>query len=167
MALKNTLLLIGEKSDPSILLISNADDLSSTLDERRQIGADKRRTYYMEIKLVLRELSAVAALFLCLEKNFFKNFQFQPLHPPVFSALGERQRKALHPFPRLCGGWVCTLKTSYPFIRHIPIVVSCVTAAPGCVGQYRQKATSRIVVRGLFCPTRSENQRRSIPGGSR
>ncbi len=23
----------------------------------------------------------------------------------------------------LCGGWVCTLKTSYPFIKHIPVVI--------------------------------------------
>ena len=42
-------------------------------------------------------------LFFCALKKFFKNFQFQPLHPPVFSALGERQRKALHQFP------VCTV----------------------------------------------------------
>jgi hypothetical protein len=23
----------------------------------------------------------------------------------------------------LCGGWVCTLKTSYPFTKHIPVVI--------------------------------------------
>ena len=50
LALKNTLLLIGEKSGPPILLISNADDLSSTLDGRVKLWADERRTYYMEIK---------------------------------------------------------------------------------------------------------------------
>ena len=61
MALKNTLLLIGEKSDPPILLISNAVGLSSTLDGRGEwykkdgnrrvkLVSDERRTYYMEIK---------------------------------------------------------------------------------------------------------------------
>ncbi len=41
----------------------------------------------------------MAVPFLHLEKIFLRNFEFQPLHPPVFSALGERQRKALHPIP--------------------------------------------------------------------
>ena len=61
LALKNTLLLIGEKSDPPILLISNAVGLSSTLDgrgalhkkdenRRVKLASDERRTYYMEIK---------------------------------------------------------------------------------------------------------------------
>ena len=31
-------------------------------------------------------------------------------------------RDARRVFP-LCGGWVCTLKISYPFIKHIPVVI--------------------------------------------
>ncbi len=31
-------------------------------------------------------------------------------------------RDARKVFP-LCGGWVCTLKTSYPFTKHIPVVI--------------------------------------------
>ena len=35
---------------------------------------------------------------------------------------GEGDKKSLACFP-LCGEWVCTLKTSYPFTKHIPVVI--------------------------------------------
>lgn len=35
---------------------------------------------------------------------------------------GEGDKNPLACFP-LCGEWVCTLKTSYPFIKHIPVVI--------------------------------------------
>lgn len=35
---------------------------------------------------------------------------------------GEGDKKSLACFP-LCGEWVCTMKISYPFTKHIPVVI--------------------------------------------
>lgn len=35
---------------------------------------------------------------------------------------GEGGKNSLACFP-LCGEWVCTLKISYPFTKHIPVVI--------------------------------------------
>ena len=35
---------------------------------------------------------------------------------------GEGDKKSLACFP-FCGEWVCTMKTSYPFTKHIPVVI--------------------------------------------
>lgn len=41
---------------------------------------------------------------------------------PLSEETGEGDKKSLACFP-LCGGWVCTMKTSYPFTKHIPVVI--------------------------------------------
>ena len=35
---------------------------------------------------------------------------------------GEGDKKSLACFP-FCGEWVCTMKISYPFTKHIPVVI--------------------------------------------
>ena len=41
---------------------------------------------------------------------------------PFSEETGEGDKKSLACSP-LYGGWVCTLKTSYPFTKHIPVVI--------------------------------------------
>ncbi len=41
---------------------------------------------------------------------------------PLSEETGEGDKNSLACFP-LCGGWVCTMKTSYPFTKHIPVVI--------------------------------------------
>ena len=62
--------------------------------------------------------------------------------------------KILTCFP-LCGEWVCTLKTEYPFIRHIPIaIVMSISQLNGCamIVRERQRKDTFLV---LACTFRS------------
>ena len=66
------------------MLISNADDFGSTLvGECIRSAADKFCAYFKEIKIITRELTAIAAPFLHFEK-IFENFDFNP-YTPLFS----------------------------------------------------------------------------------
>jgi len=75
-------------------------------------------------------------------------------------------RDARRVFP-LCGGWVCTLKTPYPFTKHIPVVI---VMSVSHVSRYAMswmgiEATEPAqTVRKWFAAVLSPFKERKIPG---
>ena len=53
-----------------------------------------------------------------IEKNLKSGSYFLRLSEET----GEGDKKSLACFP-FCGEWVCTMKISYPFTKHIPVVI--------------------------------------------
>lgn len=74
-------------------------------------------------------------------------------------------RDARRVFP-LCGGWVCTLKISYPFIKHISVVIVMSVShvsryAMSWMGIGQRNRTDR---KNWFAAVLSPSKEREIPG---
>lgn len=78
---------------------------------------------------------------------------------------GEGDKNPLACFP-LCGEWVCTLKISYPFIKHIPVVI---VMSVSHVSRYAMswmgiKAAESHRQKKWFAAVLSPSKEREIPG---
>lgn len=84
---------------------------------------------------------------------------------PFSEETGEGDKKSFTCFP-LCGEWVCTLKISYPFTKHIPVVI---VMSVSHVSRYAMswmgiEATESHRQKKWFAAVLSTFKERKIPG---